>query len=384
MIAFNMQPLASGNLTGIGYYAANVMKELIPVLDEDYELHVFDYIGRNGAAPMLQKHLGGSFDENKLHTVTSMPLSLYIRTGNLGRIFPYEKLTKSSADLTVFYNFLCPLGVTGDNVITIYDMVCERYPGTMDGRNRRLLRRYLRPSAENASAIITISEFSKREICELLNVPQEKVRVAYCGVDTDIYCPFASEKEEISGRAYLERTYGIGRYILYVGTLEPRKNIVTIVKAFDKIASKHPDVKLVLAGGIGWKSEETLKTIAGSPFTERIVKTGYISDDDKKLLYRAAEFFVFPSLYEGFGMPVTEAMACGTPAVIADTSSLPEASGGIAPKAAPDDVSGFADLFDGILSGRTALPSRDELIRSASQFKWSNAARVYNDTFGVL
>lgn len=379
-----MQPLALGNLTGIGYYAANVMKELVPILDEDHELHVFDFMDRNGAASMLQKHLGGAFDVSKLHTVTSVPLSLYIRAGNGGKLFPYEKLAKSDADLTVFFNFLCPQGITGDNIITIYDMVSSRYPETMQSRNRRLLKRFLKPSADNASYIITISEFSKKEIIELLGAPEEKVRVAHCGVDTSFYSPFESEVEESAGRAYLERTYGIGRYILYVGTLEPRKNIITIVRAFEKAASSHKDVKLVLAGGVGWKSEETMKVIAGSPFSDRIVRTGYISDEDKRLLYRGAEFFVFPSLYEGFGMPVTEAMACGTPAVIADTSSLPEASGGLALASPAEDVSGFADIFDQILRGDAVLPSSEELIRAASKFTWNNAARVYNDTFGML
>ena len=373
MIAYNVQPLASTNLTGIGYYSANILKELLKDGD-DYELQVFDFLKRNGAPSMVRKHLGGQFDETKLRTVSSMPLGAYIRAGKLGRIRPYASLTHSSADLTVFFNYLAPAGLKGKRIITIYDMVCGRYPETMDDRNRRLLQNHLQASADMADAVMTISEFSRKEIRELLGVPEDRIFVAPCGVDTEFYCPGEDHEAD---RAAVSDKFGVDDYILYVGTLEPRKNIKTLVRAFEKIAPDIPGTSLVLAGGVGWHSEDTLAVIGNSPVKDRIIRPGYISNEEKRLLYRMARLFVFPSMYEGFGMPVTEAMACGTRCVIADTSSLPEVAGGLCPAVPYDDVDAMAQtILDEFGAGEA---DKEKLTAHVSRYTWSRAADVYRE-----
>lgn len=372
MIAYNMQPLASRNLTGIGNYSAEILKELLKSEQGDYELHVFDFMKRNGAPELVASHMGESFDPSRLHTVTGMPLGAYIRAGKAGRIRSYEKITHSSADLTVFFNYLAPDGLRGKRIITIYDMVCGRFPETMDDRNRKLLSDHLQSSADKADAVMTISEFSRSEIMDLLGVTADKIYVAPCGVDSAFYCP---GEDPDGDRAAVREKFGVEDYILYVGTLEPRKNIGTLVKAFEKIASDHPSLSLVLAGGVGWHSESTLGLIENSPVKSRIVRTGYISNEDKRLLYRAARLFIFPSMYEGFGMPVTEAMACGTSCVIADTSSLPEVAGGLCPAVKYDDVDGFATAINDSLAGDPSDPAA--LRAHVSQYTWSRAAGEY-------
>lgn len=373
MIAYNVQPLASTNLTGIGYYSANILKELLKDGD-DYELQVFDFLKRNGAPSMVRKHLGSQFDETKLRTVSSMPLGAYIRAGKLGRIRPYASLTHSSADLTVFFNYLAPAGLKGKRIITIYDMVCGRYPETMDDRNRRLLQNHLQASADMADAVMTISEFSRKEIRELLGVPEDRIFVAPCGVDTEFYCPGEDHEAD---RAAVSAKFGVDDYILYVGTLEPRKNIKTLVRAFEKIAPDIPGTSLVLAGGVGWHSEDTLAVIGNSPVKDRIIRPGYISNEEKRLLYRMARLFVFPSMYEGFGMPVTEAMACGTRCVIADTSSLPEVAGGLCPAVPYDDVDAMAQtILDEFGAGEA---DKEKLTAHVSRYTWSRAADVYRE-----
>ena len=373
MIAYNVQPLASKNLTGIGYYSVNILKKLLKDGD-DYELHVFDFMNRNSAPLMVSKHMEDAYDELKLHKVSSMPLGAYIRAGGMGRVMSYESLTRSDADLTVFFNYLSPEGLRGKRIITIYDMVCGRYPETMDDRNRRLLSKHLQRSADRADAVMTISEFSKSEIKELLGVPDEKIYVAPCGVDTEFYCPSGSIELE---RSAVLKKFGTDDYILYVGTLEPRKNIGTLVKAFEKIASYIPSTSLVLAGGVGWHSEATLALIENSPVKDRIIRPGYISNEDKRLLYRCARVFVFPSMYEGFGMPVTEAMACGTRCVIADTSSLPEVAGGLCPAVPYDDVDAMAQtILDEFGAGEA---DKEKLTAHVSRYTWSRAADVYRE-----
>lgn len=376
MIAYNVQPLAQQNLTGIGNYANDVLKILLQN-QKEYELHVFDFMSRNGAPDIVRDHLNEGLVNSHLKTVKSLPLSVYIRMGKMGKVIPYKNLTGSDSDVTVFFNYLAPEGLKEKSIITIYDMVCERYPETMDDRNRKLLKRHLQKSADNASAIVTISEFSKNEIIELLGVPSEKVFVAHCGVNASFYKPASDAQETAEETAFLKDKWDLDEYVLYVGTLEPRKNTKVLVDAFEKLARNNPHLKLVLAGGIGWHSEETLSRIDSSEFKDRIIKTGYISNEEKRTLLRNARVFVFPSMYEGFGMPVTEAMACGTPCVIANTSSLPEVSLGLAPMVGKDDAEGFANEIEKMLNTELTPEKKQALVSGGASFSWENAAKVY-------
>ncbi len=367
MIAYNLQPIAVRGLTGIGNYTAEVASRLIEDTDE---LHAFDFLGRNGVSAILEENLKKDLSGNDLHIVRSLPLSVYIRMGGAGRICPYHKLTHSKADLTVFFNYLTPGGLTGNNMITIYDLVCERFPETMQAKNRRLLQGHLKDSASRASAVLTISEFSKREIIDVLKVPEEKIFVGPCGVDTDFYTPGEGFSTDISKRFNLER------YILYVGTLEPRKNIKTIVEAFALISEKFPDVKLVLAGGLGWQPEATLKAIEESPAKDKIIRTGYISDEEKRDLLRNAEVFVFPSIYEGFGMPVTEAMACGTDCIVSESSSLIEIAAGLVPLIPASEAKLFAEAMEEKLTSPVSEEKRQQLIAHAKSYTWEQTAKA--------
>lgn len=370
MISFNLQPIAVRGLTGIGNYTAEVAKRLI---DNDSELHAFDFGGRNGAKEILAENLKMDLSGNDLHIVRSLPLSVYIRMGRAGRILPYHKLTNSKADVTVFFNYLTPGGLTGPNMITVYDLVCERFPETMQAKNRRLLQGHLGDSVKRASTILTISEFSKQEIIDVFGVDESKIFVGPCGVDTKFYTPGDGFTTNIN------KVYDLERYILYVGTLEPRKNIRTIVEAFNKISDKFPDVKLVLAGGLGWQPDATLDAIKNSPVSSRIVHTGYVSNEEKRDLLRNAELFIFPSIYEGFGMPVTEAMACGTDCIISDSSSLPEVSGGLLTMIKHDDVNAFGEAIEYKLSNPADASRQQALIKQASTFNWERASKAAAD-----
>jgi glycosyltransferase involved in cell wall biosynthesis len=305
-----------------------------------------------------------------LHIVRSLPLSVYIRMGNAGKLMPYSTLTHSKADLTVFFNYLTPGGLKGKNMITIYDLVSERFPETMQGRNRRLLQGHLQDSATRASSILTISEFSKSEIIDVLGVPEEKIFVGPCGVDTEFYTPGEGFETGINKKFNLEK------YVLYVGTLEPRKNIRTLVEAFSKISDKYPDVKLVLAGGLGWQPEATLKAIEESKAKDRIIRTGYISNEEKRDLLRNAQFFVFPSIYEGFGMPVTEAMACGTDAVVSESSSLIEISAGLVPLIDPKNAVLWAEAMEEKLNSKADDRKKQQLIDHARSYTWDKTAEA--------
>ena len=382
-IAFNLQPLASSKLTGIGTYAREVAKRLGPNLEKgDYakvEIHVFDFLRRNGGVDFVRQHADKPVADMPFRESRLMPLGAYIRLGNLGRIIPYEKLLHTQNDITVFFNYLVPMGLQGKTIITVYDMVCARYPETMDKKNKRLLTKYLPLSCEKADKIITISEFSKREIMDCLKVPEDKIMVAYCGVNKKVYCPFKDAKQAENTRARVSKKWKTGdEFILYLGTLEPRKNVGTQVEAFEKVKETHPDAKLVIGGGLGWHYEPILERINHSPFKDDIIRTGYLSESDKIDLYRAANVFVFPSLYEGFGLPVLEAMACGTPVITSDCSSLPEVVGDAGWLADPKDANDFAEKVNIVLDGKYDSAQLAEKMQSqVKKFSWNNTTIAY-------
>jgi len=405
-IGLNLQPLATAPLTGIGTYTLEIASRLPDVLGDDYicEGHVFDFAGRNHAAdrisellsvktvlddaavsPVQTAHNGKTISADepvkamKLHTCRLFPLGAYIRAGALGRVVSYQQLLGSNAQTTVFFNYLRPSRVSGKSIITVYDMVSERFPETMDKRNRRLLRRFLAKSCRKADAIVTISEFSKREIVDCLGVAPEKIHVALCGIDTKVYFPPEDEEERKKLTAILAEKYKIsGPYILYLGTLEPRKNVDVLLDAFEILHQRFPELKLVVCGGLGWQYEKTLSHLEGLGLRDSIIRTGFIPEEDKRMLYIAAQAFAFPSIYEGFGLPVAEAMACGTPVVCSDASSLPEVAGDACILCSPSDVRAFADSLAKIYTDpdtRNLMISR--MKKAIERFTWEQAAQVY-------
>lgn len=388
-VGLNMQPLASSKITGIGTYTLEIAKRLPDILGDQYicEGQVFDFGGRNHAADRIREYLfpaqknisGKANSDMQVRTCKLFPLGAYIRAGGFGKIISYQQLLKSKAEITVFFNYLRPDRVKGKTIITVYDMVSERYPETMDKKNRKLLRRFLAGSCRKADAIVTISEFSKQEIVSCLGISPEKIHVALCGIDQAIYYPPVDEAEKERMKISLHEKYKISsRYILYLGTLEPRKNVDVLLDAFQILHDRFSELKLVISGGLGWQYENTLAHIERSGMKDSIIRTGYIPEQDKRMLYSGAEVFVFPSLYEGFGLPVAEAMACGTPVVCSRASSLQEVVGGAGILCDPDDAVSFASAIENIYTDavlRDEYKNRQkEQIRS---FTWDRAAQVY-------
>jgi glycosyltransferase involved in cell wall biosynthesis len=385
-LGLNLQPLAAQHMTGIGVYTKEVTKRLPSMLQDDisYDMHVFDFLGRNHAEELVRKNITTITDPNAamlsdIKTCRLLPLGAYIRLGRLGGVLSYHKLLKTSSDVTVFFNYLRPWNVAGKSIITVYDMVSMRFPETMEAGNRRLLHRHLMQSCQRADLIMTISDYSKSEIVSCMNIPEEKVRVAKCGFDRKLFYPAKDAKERLAASAYLGQKYRIrSRYILYLGTLEPRKNVDVLIDAFLSIRDRFPDVKLVISGGNGWQYEKTAERLASPLLADSVIRTGFVPEDDKRLLYLCSEMLVFPSLYEGFGLPVLEAMACGTPVVSSNSSSLPEVLGDAGVLCEPDDRLAFSDAMSHILSDRMFAAFLSGKGKSrAMQFSWENAAQAY-------
>ena len=384
--AFQIQPLATAEMTGIGTYTREILGRLPPVDAEwDVEYHAFDFLGRGNADGNICRHLSWSEEirrQEDVHLYKAFPLGVYIRSPLLQKALPYQSLMRTNADVTVFFNFLYPEASCGKSVITIYDMVSMRFPETMQDRNRRLLENRLAPCASAADHILTISEFSKREIVELLGISPEKISVAPCGIDLTQYYP----AEKGAFREFLAGAYSLDApFFLYLGTLEPRKNLMTLAEAFAVVHREYPELKLVLCGGRGWGDDALLRRVEKLGLSDHVVMTGYIPDEHKRAFYCAAEGFVFPSLYEGFGLPPLEAMACGTPVIVSDNSALAEVVGDAGWKCGAKDIDAFAAAMLAVYEKDYDVGDvRAKGLRRAEFYSWESAADMVGDVIASV
>jgi glycosyltransferase involved in cell wall biosynthesis len=264
-------------------------------------------------------------------------------------------------------------------VLNIHDLAFERYPAeTMPGM-LGYLRRVVPRSARQASHLIAISEATRRDLIELYGLPAEKISVVYPGVSARFSAPAPQSEAEVRAK------YGLpdAPIVLTVGTLQPRKNHLRLVRAFSRVRDR---AVLVIAGGEGWAYDAVRNEIARLHLSERVIFTGFVDDADLPALYRVATLFAYPALYEGFGLPVLEAMACGLPVVTSEVSSLPEVTGAEAALLInPLDEEALAMALDRLLDDETlraALAEKGRL--RAGQFTWARTAEAIWGVYRAL
>lgn len=255
-------------------------------------------------------------------------------------------------------------------VVSVPDLSFRLFPAYHPRGRRLYLDLITRVSLARARATIAISESTKRDVCRFYGVAPERVFVTHLGVDRR-FVPLS----EAEGEAFRRQT-GIGRYIYYQGTLEPRKNLRVLVEAFRALqAEGNAQHRLVLGGAPGWGYEMIHELVARHGLEEQVVFLGYVSPEDSPRWYAAADLFVYPSAYEGFGLPPLEAMACGTPVVTANTSSLPEVVGEAGVLVRPGDAMALAEAMAALLSDGARRAELGEAgRRRAMAFTWAATA----------
>jgi glycosyltransferase involved in cell wall biosynthesis len=275
-----------------------------------------------------------------------------------------QKLRELRPDLVHGMAYAVPVGWTGPSVVTIYDLSFLLFPKAFKPANRIYLAATTRATARRARRILTISEHARRDIVRLLSVPAERIDVTY---------PAAEQRYQSLPQQSIQ-SFRMVRdlpeaFVFTLGTLEPRKNMVGLLHAYARLRKPRPP--LYVAGGTGWRFSPIFDTVRQLDLVDCVHFLGFVPEDELPLWYNAARLFAFPSLYEGFGLPVLEAMACGTPVITSTAASLPEVAGQAAVLVPPQDTDQLAREMERVLNDpqlRTEMRAAGRI--QASRFSW--------------
>ncbi len=265
-------------------------------------------------------------------------------------------------------------------LVTVHDLTFLLYPQYFKASLHRYLTKAVPRSLRRADLVLADSEATRTDLIRLLKVAPERVIVAYPGI-APVFRPLETAELE----AARQRLNLPPNFLLFVGTLEPRKNLVRLLEAFnlleDRFTEGSESLKLVLAGRKGWLYDDIFTTVARLKLESRVIFLDFVADNDLPVLYNLAKAFVYPSLYEGFGLPVAEALACGTPVVTAAVASLPEVAGDAAILVNPQESAAIAAGIAQALAQKTQLKALGP--RQAQRFTWEQSAKTvlkcYND-----
>ena len=353
-------------LAGVGHYTLELARALARAAPlEDFEL-VYP-----SSYPSLKLNEAQPPSPTNLKPVR-------VRVGALGRRWFAAGLPRyvRRRGLALFHgtNYEVPLWGGGAKVVTIHDLSLLLRPETHEAGRVRRARRRLPLMLRASDAVITPTESVRREVCEHLRAPASKV-FAVPEAARECFKPLAFVETEET-----RRRLGVGdEFLLTVGTVEPRKNLPALLAAFEEVLRARPrsDLQLVIAGGRGWMSGPTFETIEKSPARERVVLAGYLCDRDLRALYSSCRLFIYPSLYEGFGLPPLEAMGCGAAVVAGRAPAVAEVTGGAArlvDSTSPEELTrALVELLDDD-AARRALS--DAGLRRAAEFSWERTARM--------
>lgn len=287
-------------------------------------------------------------------------------------------LARLRPDLLHAPAYVAPLNSPCRSVVTFHDLSFFAMPAAFNRQNRLYLQTFSRMSAKNAQRIIAVSEFTRQELGRWLGVDSHRVDVVHNAVDEH----FRPEPDGERLRHFRTAKGLPDRFVLCLGTLEPRKNVATLVRAYAQARRRGVTEPLVLAGGRGWGDLDLRALVEQLDLREVVRPVGFVSMDEQPLWYNAASLFAYPSRYEGFGFPALEAMACGTPVIAANRTSLPEVVGDAGILVDPDDVDALAEalvmaLRNDDLRHELAVRGRER----SQRFSWEAAARATMQTY---
>lgn len=367
-ILFDAGPLLDTKKSGVGYYVQSMVVSLQEYYSSDIELsgYYFNFLNRRKVDVSDFKNL----NFQKVSLVPGKIISLARRFG----FQPFlELFVRSKADIVIFTNYVSlPQIRKRKTALIIYDLSFLDTPDFTQQRNLKFLRKFCPPSIKRADVIITISQFTKDRIMHYF--PNLKAEI--------IVTPIPPYKLDSSSKPIEHRLKDLGikkdKYILYLGTIEPRKNLENLIKSWSMINKDLSSYSLVIAGGKGWKDEKIFNELNKQRSSGiNIITTGYISENEKSSLYANAVCFVMPSHYEGFGMPILEAMQYNLAVILSDISVFHEVAGNAAEYFNKDDPEDIATKIKAVVQDNNL---RSELIKNSKEqlikFSWEKNAQI--------
>ena len=340
---------------GISWYIQNLLR-CLPDADPEIDYTVFLGEKRYPGAPGLRLR------------VSSLPTYQPLARIFWEQVLQPWTIRRAGLDLLHGMHLVGPVASACPFVVTVHDLSFLFYPQNFRSLKRLYLRTVTRWSVQHAQRVITISENTKRDVMRVYGISPEKVDMIYYGLDP-IFRPLPDEQvAEFRSRRGLPE-----RFLLFVGTLEPRKNVARLVEAYARLPKPRP--ALMLVGGKGWLYDEIFARVEALDLSGEVIFAGYVPGEDLPWWYNAADLFVYPSVYEGFGLPPLEAMACGTPVVASNASSLPEVVGEAGQLVPPDDTTALTEVLGQVLADAALRESmRQAGLAQAAKFSWPMAA----------
>ncbi len=365
-ILIDIRLLGRGGLSGIEEYTRQVVNNLLEAGGENkYFLFYNGLRKKNLPEEWLNR-------ENTEIIDWKIPNRLLDACSRFLAMPAIDRVVKTDVVFSPHFNILKT--AQAPHIITFHDLSFIHHPYFFRARDKfwNWLQNYKKQAA--GAHIIADSEFTKRDLISTLGLRAEKITVVYPGIEANLRRLSAND----AGLQIFRLKYGLTKpYILYLGTLEPRKNVTAAILAFNLVKKepKFKDLKLVLAGRPGWLYKDILKTIAVSPYKADIVRLGPVENSEKVFLYNGASVFIYPSFFEGFGFPPLEAQACGVPVVISDRTSFAETIGESGIRVNPWRVNELAQAIDSLIkNSETKEKFRLRGDKNAARFSWKNTA----------
>lgn len=352
---------ASGEKTGKGFYTFHLVHNLLQI-DQQNEYILYTDVGIPGfeqfqnAQQRLVKGRGMLWHTRVVSDVKKQNIDLYW------------------APTSYLVPALLPASIK--TMITVHDLVAFLFPNRHNKKAVLLEKMFLKRALKKADHVLAVSENTKKDIIERFKYDPSKIDVVYCAASQEFKKLPTEDLQKFAQETNLPK-----KFILAVGTIEPRKNYVALVRALAQISEKQPDLHLVIVGGKGWQYEGVETEIRKNYLSKKVHMLGYLSGGSLVKLYNLAQALVFPSFYEGFGIPPLEAMQCGCPVIASNRASLPEVVGSAALTVDPEDIKGLSEAIIEVLKPETQEKLSAAGLKQAQKFSWRHSANSVLEGF---